>query len=123
MKVLKCNKCGKIVVQLDEKPCPTVCCGEEMKELKANSSDGAGEKHVPFVKQEGNVVTVMVGEVAHPMTEEHHIAWVALQTKNNIQYAELDHTGEPVARFVIGDDDEVVAAYEYCNLHGLWKTA
>lgn len=123
MKVLKCNKCGKIVVQLDEKPCPTVCCGEEMKELKANTSEGAGEKHVPVVKQEGNIVTVMVGEVAHPMSEEHHIAWVALKTKNNIQFAELDHTGEPVAKFVIGDDDEVEAAYEYCNLHGLWKTA
>ena len=121
MKVLKCNKCGKIVVQLDEKPCPTICCGEEMKELKANTSDGAGEKHVPVVKREGNVVTVEVGEVLHPMSEEHHIAWVALETKNSLQYVELNHTGEPVAKFYIADDDEVVAAYEYCNLHGLWK--
>lgn len=121
MKVLKCNKCGKIVVQLDEKPCPTICCGEEMKELKANTSDGAGEKHVPVVKRDGNVVTVEVGEVLHPMSEEHHIAWVALETKNSLQYVELNHTGEPVAKFYIEDDDEVVAAYEYCNLHGLWK--
>lgn len=123
MKVLKCNKCGKIVVQLNEKPCPTMCCGEAMEELVANTTDAAQEKHVPVIEKEGNIVTVKVGEVIHPMSEEHHIAFIALKTKNTIQYKELDHNGEPLAKFALADDDEIVAAYEYCNLHGLWKTA
>lgn len=51
-----------------------------MTELKANTSDGAGEKHVPVVQVEGSKVTVKVGEVTHPMLEEHHIAWIYLET-------------------------------------------
>ncbi|HNZ83333.1 MAG TPA: desulfoferrodoxin family protein, partial [Sedimentibacter sp.] len=28
---------------------------------------------------------------------------------------------KPAAVFALVEGDEVVAAYEYCNLHGLWK--
>ena len=82
MKVLRCNKCKKITVQLNKKPCPTFCCGEEMEELKANTTDAALEKHVPVIEKEGNLVTVTVGSVIHPMTEEHFIQFIALETKN-----------------------------------------
>ena len=100
-----------------------VCCGEEMKELKANTSDGAGEKHVPVIEisEDGLTVKVKVGEVEHPMTEEHHIAFIILETEKGVQKAYLDHTGKPEAEFALVKGDKVVAAYEYCNLHGLWK--
>ena len=70
-----CKHCKNIITMVEDKGVPVVCCGEKMTELKANTSDGAGEKHVPVVQVEGSKVTVKVGEVTHPMLEEHHIAW------------------------------------------------
>ena len=121
MKVLRCNKCKKIAVQLNSKPCPTMCCGEAMEELKPNTSDGAFEKHVPVIEVNGNTVTVCVGEVAHPMLEEHYIEWIALETKNGYQLKMLEPGNKPEAVFALAEGDEAVAAYEYCNLHGFWK--
>ena len=120
MKVLKCERCGKIVVQLDQKPCPTMCCGEAMKELVPNTTDAAVEKHVPVVEQEGNTVTVKVGSVTHPMVEAHYIQFIALVTKNGVQYKALTPEDEPKAVFALVEGDEVDNAYEYCNLHGFW---
>lgn len=28
---------------------------------------------------------------------------------------------KPVARFALAEGETVLSAYEYCNLHGLWK--
>ena len=95
--------------------------GSEMDELKANSTDAAGEKHVPVITVDGNKVHVVVGSVIHPMTEEHSIQFIALETKQGVQRKALLPTDQPVADFVLAEGDEVVAAYEYCNLHGLWK--
>lgn len=117
----RCNHCKNIILMVEDKGVPVVCCGEKMQELKANTSDGATEKHVPVVTVEGNKVKVFVGEVAHPMLEEHHIAWIYLETTKGGQIKYLDHTGSPEAEFVLADDEKLVAAYEYCNLHGLWK--
>ena len=116
----KCNRCGNIVELLVNGGGTLVCCREDMKELKANSTDAANEKHVPVVEVAGNKVSVKVGSVAHPMTEEHHIAFVVLLTEKTVQRVDLDHVGEPVAEFVLADDDKVVAADEYGNRHGLW---
>ena len=93
--------------------------GSEMVELKANSTDAAGEKHVPVITVDGNKVHVVVGSVLHPMTEEHSIQFIALETKQGVQRKALLPTDQPVADFVLAEGDEVVAAYEYCNLHGL----
>ena len=95
--------------------------GSEMVELKSNSTDAAGEKHVPVITVDGNKVHVVVGSVLHPMTEEHSIQFIALETKQGVQRKALLPTDQPVADFVLAEGDEVVAAYEYCNLHGLWK--
>ena len=61
-----------------------------------------------------------VGSVDHPMLEEHHIAWIYLQTTDGGQRKCLEVDGKPEATFALGGA-KVVAAYEYCNLHGLWK--
>ncbi len=89
-------------------------------ELIAGTTDAAVEKHVPVVSVDGNKVTVVVGEVPHPMTEAHLISWVYLETKKGGQFKVLTPSDEPKAVFVL-EDDEPIAAYEYCNLHGLWK--
>ena len=117
----KCNHCKNIIVMVEDKGVPVMCCGEKMQEMKANTSDGAMEKHVPVVTVEGSKVKVFVGDVEHPMLEEHHIAWIYLHTNQGGQLKYLDHTGAPEAVFALAEGEEVVAAYEYCNLHGLWK--
>ena len=97
------------------------CDGKPMKQLTANTTDAAQEKHVPVVSVEGNKVSVKVGSVAHPMTPEHLIAWIYLQTKKGGQYHHLTPNDKPETSFLVADGDEPVAVYEYCNLHGLWK--
>ena len=120
MKFYRCSHCGNIIVFMENKGVPVMCCGQKMEELVPGSVDAAAEKHVPVIEISDNTVTVKVGEVDHPMIPEHHIAWIVLETKNGFQKKELDPTGEPCAVFAL-DSDEAVAAYEYCNLHGLWK--
>ena len=85
------------------------------------TADSATEKHVPVVKVEGNLVTVTVGSTLHPMAEEHFIQWISLQTEQGNQRKALAPGQEPTVTFAIAPGDKVVAAYEYCNLHGLWK--
>lgn len=121
VKFFKCVHCGNIVEMVQDSGVPLVCCGEKMKELTANMVDASTEKHVPVVNVEGNKVKVKVGEVTHPMTEEHHIVWIYLQTEQGRQRKYLDVDGAPEAEFALTDGDKPVAAYEYCNLHGLWK--
>lgn len=97
------------------------CGGKPMNFLTANTTDAAQEKHVPQVTVDGKKVLVQVGSVVHPMTEAHLIQWIYLQTKRGGQYVHLTASDKPVAEFIVADDDEPIAAYEYCNLHGLWK--
>ena len=121
MKFFKCEKCGKIVAMVKESACDTICCGEPMKEIVANTVDAAKEKHVPAYKVNGNTVEVCVGEVAHPMTEEHLIEWVMLESEQGNQRKVLKAGAEPKVSFALVDGDKVKAVYAYCNLHGLWK--
>lgn len=121
MKFLRCEICGNIVGVIKEKAGTVTCCGEEMKEIVPQTADSTTEKHVPIIEVEGNKVTVTVGSTIHPMTEAHFIEWIALETKNGHQRIILTPNDQPIAVFYIADDDEVVAAYEYCNIHSLWK--
>ena len=109
MKFYVCKHCGNIIAYAKNKGVQGMCCGENMK------------KHVPVISVEGNKVTVTVGEVAHPMAEEHYIEWIALETAEGNQRKELKPGQKPEAVFMMTETDKVVAAYAYCNLHGLWK--
>ena len=120
-KLFKCMHCGNIVELLEESGVPVICCGEKMTELVPNTTDAATEKHVPVVEVSGNEVVVKVGSVEHPMLEEHHIAFIVLETNLGTQRKELSPAQAPEAKFALMEGEEVVAAYEWCNLHGLWK--
>ncbi len=115
-----CRNCGNLVGMIDGKV-PMICCGEVMEELKANTVDASSEKHLPVYEWDNNVLKVTVGSAIHPMEESHNIAWVYVQTKKGGQRKGLEVGKEPVVSFVF-DDDEPVAIFAYCNLHGLWKT-
>ncbi|SCY10998.1 superoxide reductase [Lachnospiraceae bacterium XBB2008] len=120
MKFYKCETCGNIITKLNDSGVPVVCCGKPMTELVPGATDGALEKHVPAVTVDGSKVTVQVGEVEHPMMEEHFIQFIVLETEGGFQKKTLKPGDKPVAEFIVAEGDKAVAAYEYCNLHGLW---
>ncbi len=121
MTVYRCAHCGNMIAYLNDSGVRVTCCGEEMQPVEPNTTDDAGEKHVPVITVDGQTVTVTVGSVEHPMLEAHYIQWIVLETKEGRQRKALKPGQKPVAVFALTPGDEAVAAYEYCNLHGLWK--
>ncbi|NMP37217.1 MAG: desulfoferrodoxin [Clostridiales bacterium] len=121
MKFYKCAHCGKIIAVVKETGVPVMCCGQKMAEIVPDSTDAATEKHVPVYTVNGSTVKVSVGSVAHPMTEEHYIEWVALKTSQGNQRKMLKPGEKPEVCFALCEDDTVETVYAYCNLHGLWK--
>jgi superoxide reductase len=115
-----CEHCGNIIGMIKNSGVPVVCCGQKMTELKAGVVEASREKHIPVVTVEGNVVKATVGAVEHPMSEEHSIEWVYLETDRGVQRKRLAPGEAPTAEFHLGDE-KPVAVYAYCNLHGLWK--
>lgn len=121
IKYYKCRHCGQIIAVVKASGVPVVCCGDEMKEIIAGTTDAAREKHIPVCEVKDGKVIVTVGSVIHPMEEKHYIEWIALQTKNGNQRVALKPGMEPKACFCICEGDEIEAVYAYCNLHSLWK--
>jgi superoxide reductase len=121
VKFYRCQHCGNIITKIHDSTVKVVCCGDEMEEITANTVDASKEKHVPVVSVAGNIVKVEVGSVPHPMEEKHYIMWIYLQTQKGGQIKYLAPGEEPVAVFAL-EDDSLEAVYEYCNIHGLWKT-
>lgn len=117
-----CEHCGKIITIVKESRVPTICCGQAMKELIPGTTDASLEKHVPVYSIENNKVYVTIGSVEHPMTEDHYIEWVSLQTKHGNQRKALKPGQAPKVCFSICEGDEVESVFAYCNLHGLWKS-
>ncbi len=116
----KCEKCGNIVELINDAGVPLVCCGEEMAKLEAQSADQTTEKHVPIATREGGKINVVVGSTLHPMEDKHFIEWIAIVTDNGIERINLSPGQEPKAIFC--DKEGSVDVYEYCNIHGLWKS-
>ena len=121
VKFYECKHCGQIIEMVNNSDVPVTCCGEQMVEMVPNTSDGAGEKHVPVVTVDGSTVKVNVGEVDHPMTEAHYIPWIVVETCCGVYRKNLKPGYAPTATFEIGGM-KAKAVYAYCNLHGLWKT-
>lgn len=119
IEIYKCNVCGNVVIMMHKGGGQLVCCGQPMQKLEGNTTDAAKEKHVPVIERNGKEVTVIVGEVPHPMTPEHYITNIAVAQGNKTQIVKLEPTDEPKAKFIVEDGE--LTAYEYCNLHGLWK--
>ena len=121
MKLLKCPICGNVVEVVEDHGVPVMCCGKPMVELTANTTDGALEKHVPVLSIDGDKLHVKVGEVSHPMTDEHLITTIIAVFNNQVLRVDLTSADQPEAVFAIGDYKGTIEVYEYCNLHGLWK--
>ncbi len=118
--VYKCEECGNIVEVLNPAG-KLVCCGQPMILQEEKTEDSSNEKHVPFIIQEGDKVTVKVGQnTDHPMMEKHYIQWIELLADGKVYRQYLKPEDKPEAVFYIKVDN--ISAREYCNVHGLWKS-
>lgn len=115
-----CNTCGNLLFTAIASGVIPFCCGDEMTLLKPNTQDGAKEKHVPQVTHIApGKLRVSVGSEPHPMTPDHNIRFICLETTEGIliRYfepgtpceAEICYNGRPLS------------VYAYCNIHGLWQ--
>lgn len=115
-----CKKCGNLVGMIYDSGINMVCCEEEMTKIESNIVEASKDKHIPIVTVNEKVVIVSVGEIDHPMEEKHHISWIYLETKKGGQRKTLKVSEKPFSEFTLVND-EAIAAYSYCNVHGLWK--
>ena len=116
-----CRHCGNIISLIRDKGVPVYCCSEAMQEIMPGTTEASEEKHIPVYDMEGNTVHVTVGAVEHPMSEAHYIEWICLETEHVVQYAHLNPTDKPKAKFALCEGDEVRAVYAFCNQHNLWR--
>ena len=87
-----------------------------------NKEDAIFEKHIPiFIKNENNGDEVRVGEVLHPMTDEHYIMFIETisEDRNHVQLQYLHPGEEP--KMLLQQKLGKTLAREFCNLHGLWE--
>lgn len=119
VKFFKCEHCGNMVELIKAGGGTIVCCGDPMKELVPNTVEASKEKHIPVAERQDGELVVQVGSVPHPMLPEHFIEWIAVVSDTGIERIQLKPGEEPKAVF---GDKENVDIYEYCNIHGLWKT-
>ena len=117
----RCDICGQIMATIGEQANLLSCCGQKMTLLHADTVDASVERHVPVYRRIGHKITVQVGEIEHPMTEDHHIEWICMVTCCGIQWKPLPINGTSDTTFRIKGNEDVLAIYSYCNLHGLWK--
>ena len=75
---------------------------------------------ITFEENKG-VPVICCGEKMKELLEEHFIKWIVLETAQGSQRKELKAGEQPQAVFMLTDCDKPVAAYAYCNLHGLWS--
>ena len=119
-KFYKCRHCGNVIEKVVDSKVPVICCGEKMEELIPNTIDASQEKHVPVVTKVNDcTIKVEVGSAPHPMLPEHHIAFIYVETENGGIRVDLKDKPEAV---ICTCSSKPIAVYEYCNLHGLWKT-
>ena len=121
MKFYKCKTCGNFITHLSNEVGKVVCCGKQMEELVPNTVEASVEKHLPVYNVIGNEVFIKVGEVAHPMLNEHFITAIILETDKGSYIKKLTPNTSAEATFELANDEKIIAVYEYCNLHGLWK--
>ncbi len=132
LKIYICRSCGNIIEMIEDSSVIPECCGEEMEELRPGTTDGTKEKHIPVITNTEDLtcsdpstpcmklITIQTGELPHPMTTSHHIAWICIVTNEGIYRKDISSCDTPEACFCLKKEEQVKAIYSYCNLHGLW---
>ena len=119
--IYKCEICGNIIKVLENGPGQLVCCGKHMNLLEEKTQEQGNEKHLPILQREQEKVSVKVGDIEHPMKQEHYIQWIEVITENKTYRKELNPNQKPQASFIIAQIEKILLIRAYCNIHGLWK--
>jgi len=117
--VYKCETCGIIIEVVHSGGGTLICCGKNMKKMVENTTDAATEKHVPVIEISNGTVTVKVGDVAHPMADDHYIEWIEILADDKVYRQYLKPGDTPETTFNI--TAAAITARAYCNLHGQWS--
>lgn len=115
-----CNTCGNLMLAAIASGVVPHCCGEKMTLLEPNAEDGDKEKHLPVITYTSNhSMKVRIGSKPHPMSSQHNIRFICLETSVGIivRYLDVGDNAEACIHF----DGKPIAVYAYCNLHGLWR--
>jgi superoxide reductase len=120
--VYKCAVCGNIVEVTHASSGTLVCCDQPMQLLEEHNEDKGMEKHVPVIEENGNFITVKVGDIPHPMEDSHYIEWIELIVDGSTYRRYLTSNDKPEASFTVPDRHIELSARTYCNIHGLWKS-
>ena len=118
MKLYKCSKCGQVLESINDLCDNITCCNTKMNEIKSFEVEGAKEKHIPVYEIKDGKMTITVGEVIHPMEEDHFIEFILYESGNTSFRCKLKPNDEPKCEFPFIGKGTV---YAYCNKHGLWK--
>ncbi|MCK5682792.1 desulfoferrodoxin [bacterium] len=118
--IYKCNMCGIIIEVLNGDKGHLVCCGQDMEKLEEKTVDGGKEKHVPVANLENGKLMVKVGDVEHPMVDDHYIEWIEVECCGGVFRKHLKPGEKPAAEFSSCCENYKVR--EYCSKHGLWTS-
>ncbi len=116
MNFYKCNKCGKVLFSKEL----LECCGASMEMLVPNVVEASLEKHLPSYEIIDSKVKVKIGEIYHPMSEEHYIVFVAKVLGDNVEFHYFNSNDVPECEFLY---EKGMGIYSYCNIHGLWMVS
>ena len=105
-----CPLCGNVIHAVGD--AAISCCGIALPPLEAEELDGDHEVTVEPVEDEVFVT------VAHEMTKQHFISFVAYLTSDRVQFVKLYPEGNAEARI---QPRGMGYLYIYCNRHGLMK--
>ncbi len=119
LQLYRCEICGNIVQVLSEGADALVCCGEEMKLLDIqHDSTELGEKHNPKLEEKDGRKYVHVK--THPMTKEHYIEFIQVQSKDKKESCTKFFNPDEIPEVDITNFSGDMTAVEYCNIHHLW---
>jgi superoxide reductase len=118
--IYKCKVCENIVEVIHQGIGQLVCCNQPMELLETKTEDQGFEKHLPVIERDDDDIVIKVGDIDHPMTDDHYIEWIELMTPTTIYRQRLHPGMKPIAKFETEAKDIQVRIY--CNVHGLWKT-
>lgn len=121
--IYKCDICGNVINILRGRAGELVCCGKNMKLENEKNEEGGMEKHIPVAEKilnSENSWIIKVGEVEHPMSEEHFIEWIEVLTSDKkVIRIFLNPEDKPITK--IQTKFKIIQIRTYCNIHGLWK--
>ena len=105
-----CPLCGNIIHSTGNSLIS--CCGITLPALDAEDADADHSLRIESVEDEHFL------SVAHPMTKQHYISFIAFVTSDRVQMVKLYPEGNAETRLRLRG---MGFLYWYCNHHGLFK--